>query len=181
MKNKNQTGFSLVELLVVIAIIGILSTLAVIYLGSVTEKARDAQRVDDISKLSKAMELYKQQTGNYIRAKGNCLAGGAVDFQTNLEPLVTQSLIGEILCDPLEERGSGMDNYFYFSPGQDAWWGVTTYCGSISEDDLEYFFLFMPETTTFDLMPFSTSGPITEVGCGPGIGTETCCVPGPKK
>lgn len=54
---KNQKGFTLIELLVVIAIIGLLSTLAVISLGSAREKARDAQRLSDVKQLSTLIEL----------------------------------------------------------------------------------------------------------------------------
>jgi prepilin-type N-terminal cleavage/methylation domain-containing protein len=62
---KKQLGFSLVELLVVIAIIGILSTLAVIYLGSTTEKANDAKRITHVNNLKTALEVIKSENGSY--------------------------------------------------------------------------------------------------------------------
>ncbi len=54
----NKKGFTLIELLVVIAIIGLLSTLAVVALGSAREKARDSKRLSDIKQLQTALELY---------------------------------------------------------------------------------------------------------------------------
>ena len=54
---KNRKGFTLVELLVVIAIIGILSTLAVVSLGGVREKARDTKRISDINAIQTAMQV----------------------------------------------------------------------------------------------------------------------------
>lgn len=51
MKKTNESGFTLIELLVVISIIGLLSTMAVISLGSAKAKARDAQRVSDVRQL----------------------------------------------------------------------------------------------------------------------------------
>lgn len=53
-----RKGFTLVELLVVIAIIGMLSTLAVVALGSARSKARDARRISDIKQIQTGLELY---------------------------------------------------------------------------------------------------------------------------
>lgn len=60
-----QKGFTLVELLVVIAIIGLLSTLAVVSLGSARSKARDARRISDIKQVQTALELHFADVGLY--------------------------------------------------------------------------------------------------------------------
>lgn len=60
-----KKGFTLVELLVVIAIIGLLSTLAVVSLGSARSKARDARRISDIKQIQSALELYFADAGAY--------------------------------------------------------------------------------------------------------------------
>lgn len=62
---KNKKGFTLVELLVVVAIIGLLSTLAVVALGSARQKARDAKRVSDIKQIQTALELYFSDQNTY--------------------------------------------------------------------------------------------------------------------
>lgn len=62
---RNKKGFTLVELLVVIAIIGLLSTLAVVALGSARSKARDARRISDIKQAQTALELYFADLGMY--------------------------------------------------------------------------------------------------------------------
>jgi prepilin-type N-terminal cleavage/methylation domain-containing protein len=78
---KNSKGFTLVELLVVIAIIGLLSTLAIISLGSIREKSRDTKRVNDMGALLKAMELVRSEVGGYddggcaMGAVSNCTGG----------------------------------------------------------------------------------------------------------
>lgn len=65
MSQLKTKGFTLVELLVVIAIIGLLSTLAVVALGSARSKARDARRISDIKQIQTALELYQADQGTY--------------------------------------------------------------------------------------------------------------------
>ncbi len=61
----NKKGFTLIELLVVIAIIGLLSTLAVVALGSAREKARDSKRLSDVKQMQTALELYFTDYNTY--------------------------------------------------------------------------------------------------------------------
>ena len=62
--NKNNKGFTLIELLVVIAIIGVLSSIVVVVLNNVREKARDTQRIRDIGEISKALLFYAMDHGD---------------------------------------------------------------------------------------------------------------------
>jgi type II secretion system protein G len=61
----NKKGFTLIELLVVIAIIGLLSTLAVVALGSAREKARDSKRLSDLKQTQTALELFYTDNNAY--------------------------------------------------------------------------------------------------------------------
>ncbi|MFH1462392.1 MAG: type II secretion system protein [bacterium] len=53
----NKKGFTLIELLVVIAIIGILVSIASVYVGSARAKARDARRQSDMKEILLAMRM----------------------------------------------------------------------------------------------------------------------------
>ncbi len=61
----NKKGFTLIELLIVIAIIGLLSTLAVVALGSARVKARDSKRLADLKQIQTALELYYTDQNKY--------------------------------------------------------------------------------------------------------------------
>jgi prepilin-type N-terminal cleavage/methylation domain len=65
MKNLSKKGFTLVELLVVISIIGLLSTIAVVSLGSARAKARDGKRIADVKQISTSLEQYYADQGGY--------------------------------------------------------------------------------------------------------------------
>lgn len=75
--SSNKKGFTLIELLVVIAIIGLLSTLAVIALGSARTKARDAKRLSDLKQVQTALELYYTDKAAYPTAADGITLGGA--------------------------------------------------------------------------------------------------------
>lgn len=61
----NKKGFTLIELLIVVAIIGLLSTLAVVSLGSARVKARDSKRLSDLKQIQTALELYYTDQNSY--------------------------------------------------------------------------------------------------------------------
>ena len=71
----NKKGFTLIELLVVIAIIGLLSTLAVVALGSARTKARDSKRLSDLKQVQTALELYYTDQGLYPTASSSITLG----------------------------------------------------------------------------------------------------------
>lgn len=67
----SQKGFTLIELLVVIAIIGLISTLAIVALGSAREKARDQARISRLKQIQTGLEIYFTENNKYpIAPKG---------------------------------------------------------------------------------------------------------------
>ncbi len=59
-----RQAFTLVELLVVISIIGLLSSIAVVSLGSARVKARNAKRIADVERLAQAFYLANNASGS---------------------------------------------------------------------------------------------------------------------
>lgn len=70
-RQKNKIGFSLVELLVVISIIGILSALLMANFLGARERARDAQRINDLYITKNALRMYYNDHQSYP----SCAAG----------------------------------------------------------------------------------------------------------
>jgi len=109
MKRRLDKGFTLIELLVVIAIIGLLATLSIVAFSSATKKARDAKRLSDMKQIMTALELYKDQYGQYpdntdadAGAGGydvGCYGGPSTgdDF---ISPLKSSGLLPRTACDP---------------------------------------------------------------------------------
>lgn len=62
---KNKRGFTLFELLVSISIIGILIAISSVSFSAAQKKARDARRLEDMSSVSKAAEIY-YSLQNYV-------------------------------------------------------------------------------------------------------------------
>lgn len=74
-RKKLSLGFTLVELIIVMAILGIMATLvAGNYLTS-ARRSRDARRKSDLSMISKALEMYYNDYGQYPLASAGRIAG----------------------------------------------------------------------------------------------------------
>lgn len=67
----------LFELIVVIAILGLLSTLALIAIGSARQQARDAARLEDVREMQVALELYFGDFNRYPEVTDGVILGEA--------------------------------------------------------------------------------------------------------
>jgi prepilin-type N-terminal cleavage/methylation domain-containing protein len=62
---KISRGFTLIELLVVIAVIGLLASVIMVSLNSARLKARDAKRLQTLTQIETALDIYYNQYGVY--------------------------------------------------------------------------------------------------------------------
>lgn len=65
MRHRRLAGFSLIEILVVVSIITLLVAVLYANFSEGSAQARDAERQGDIRKLQSAIELYRQENGQY--------------------------------------------------------------------------------------------------------------------
>ncbi len=131
----NKKGFTLIELLVVIAIIGLLSTLAVVALGSARQKARDSKRLSDIKQVQTALELYYTDANSYPTTSVAVALGstGYTCLDTNgwsSAPCTGATIyMGLVPAEPTP----GVASYMYASPTGTAYTITATLEGTINE------------------------------------------------
>lgn len=100
-KKLNKDGFSLVELLVVITIIAILSVTAYVALGGQTEKARNSRRMQDLTTIQSALEIYALANDGRYPTTGS--------LATKLVP----KYLTKLLDDPTKDAGGNPISYEY--------------------------------------------------------------------
>jgi prepilin-type N-terminal cleavage/methylation domain-containing protein len=95
MKNKLSSAFTLVELLIVIAIIGVLATVLLVTINPLEaqRKARDAQRLRDMSTLQGAMDSFI--------GEGNSLVASNVSANSSSPKACSSNWTGYNLCSYL--------------------------------------------------------------------------------
>ena len=113
MENRNK-GFTIVELLIVIVVIAILAAISIVAYNGIQQRGRDSQRMNDLNQLSKIIELYNVDNGNYPMPSGWCTqysgAGYINSFKNELSKYVS-----EVPYDPLY-KGTHKD-YIYQNVG----------------------------------------------------------------
>lgn len=100
-KSKNF-GFTLVELLVVVSILSFLSSILLASLAQARMSARDARRLADLNEISKALDLYYDNHGNYPPVTTN-------NPDTNWDPMITALRADKLLGDLNGGRDSFWD------------------------------------------------------------------------
>ena len=95
--NNRSGGFTLIELLVVISIISVLSTIVLSSLNSARTKARNTQVQQEVGSWMNAINLYKNDTGNYPLhgtvwdTYAVCLGGNYIVCNDNSYPGMTNA------------------------------------------------------------------------------------------
>lgn len=123
----HRRGFTIIELLVVIAIIAILSSVVLVSLNGTQAKARDARRMEDMSSLQKALQLYMIGNGHYPVQTSTTTLTGSDPVMT---ALIAAGAIGATPTDP----ASPVTEYSYVSNalGNEYWLGFCLETDSIA-------------------------------------------------
>jgi prepilin-type N-terminal cleavage/methylation domain-containing protein len=120
MKIKSQ-GFTLIELLVVIALIGILASVILAALNSARLKARNAKRLETITQIQTALDLYYTQYGVYPTETDDtgAFACGGWDATADgvfIQPLVTNGFL-QTVSDAGYDNTCGNYAYYRYAAG----------------------------------------------------------------
>ncbi|HXK38549.1 MAG TPA: type II secretion system protein [Candidatus Paceibacterota bacterium] len=127
MKSSSHRAFTLIELLVVVSIIGLLSTLVVVALKNVRNKALDARRLADMRQIRTALELYYDKFNTFPTTSSyNENGSGGWDYSTAdidgdgqyfMEFLEDNNFIGKVPVDPKNDASHYYRYYFYGGTG----------------------------------------------------------------
>lgn len=102
---KKNGGFTLIELLVVVALIAVLTSIVSASLNSARAKARDTRRVQDMTQVITALELYYDAHQHFPCSSGENSLNG-----TMLATLVNG---GFLSTSPKDPTNKGAYMYFY--------------------------------------------------------------------
>lgn len=92
---KRMLGFTLIEILIVTVIIILLTTAGALSYSTISKKARDARRLNDIQTIRSALEMYRQDFGYYPDA-----GGGSWTSATSLANVLVPNYIQKLPNDP---------------------------------------------------------------------------------
>jgi len=113
MKRQNKNGFSLIELLVVISIIGVLSAVLTANFMGMRERARDAQKIQDLYAIKNALRMYYNDKQTYPVSGSLNLAIGA-SYMPSISSVgytYTQTNGGDgFLLEVILEAGAGNED-----------------------------------------------------------------------
>lgn len=106
-----KKGFTIVELLVVVAIIGLMASTVLAILSGVQKDARDKKRIEDLTQLEKALELY--YTDHQYYPKESAGANGDVSTNVTFLTMIQPYLKGT----PRDPVGLADPTFYYYYDG----------------------------------------------------------------
>ena len=110
-KINKKLGFTLVELLIVISIMGILTVIGMASFKTIQLKSRDARRKNDLSTISKALNMYYNDLGIFPHGSPDIktmIKTVGVGFSANINGTVTTYIV-----EMPRETTQGVKDYYY--------------------------------------------------------------------
>lgn len=154
-KNKKETGFTIVELLIVIVVIGILAAITIVAYNGIKDRANNSKRAGDLNGVSKALEAIYATDGQYpllvptgVGGTTSCLStpGWNCWGYTDVTRFIPSGYLGTMPQDPgfLDNQacnypnGFGTRAYYYGVKADRQGYILGTYMPSLSTSDPNY-------------------------------------------
>ena len=113
-KHKHQSGFTIVELLIVIVVIAILAAISIVAYNGISQRARDAERTQELSSIRKALSMYYVDKGGYPTCSGTTYVAGAPSDANGATTCLTSALVPTYISSiPTDPKNTGANSYFY--------------------------------------------------------------------
>jgi len=134
--NNKQHAFTLLELLIVMVILALLAGMGLMAFGTIQMKSRDSRRKQDLSGVSKALELYHNDFGNYPASDSGlimgCGAGGT--SACNWGGPWTETTNNTIYMSMLPMDPAANQNYYYHQINNNSYY---LFARLENEDDID--------------------------------------------
>lgn len=158
MKNISNKGFTLIELMVVVAIIAVIAGTITVATGGSRAKARDAQRISDVSQLKLAIQFFADRCGQYpstlsTSASNGCPTGvtlgnyistvptppaGASQSAYDYSTVTTSSVVTNFILHAKLEKPNAAAQRGLSSNPSGSWSPSLSYTCSSAESSLDY-------------------------------------------
>lgn len=115
---QKKRGFTLVEILVVCSVVAILATVAYGVLGEARKKARDTERMTELSQIQLALRLYKDEQGSYPDCDDEMVIGEGATRPSGCAVSIDEAL-SSYISSPSDPMGSGSDTTYEYAYDSD--------------------------------------------------------------
>lgn len=131
---RNQKAFTIVELLIVIVVIAILAAITIVAYNGIQQRARDAERSQELGELQKALEFYHADKGGYPACGGTTpYSPGTTSVYGSASACLTSQLVPTYIAQlPTDPMNTGSYQYWYGVGYTKV--GATSYTGSQTDN-----------------------------------------------
>lgn len=152
--SEHKRGFTIIELLVVCSIIAVLATVVVMNYKNSKITVRNAKRVQDLSDVRSALDLYKESNGSYPLTTAGSPPSGAGSMRSECNgwgPFTIENVIPGLIPSYLSSLPK--DALFSTQP---------TGAGYIPNNDDKYCYIYTSNSTDYAFMlHYANSGSVT--------------------